>query len=1537
MPLELMALGKAVGAKLLSAGYKLVKERLAKRQARNRALTGEDLARKGRLENLAEAELRKLHASSGLPPELQSIPFCEWLLSAGSVELFAEVLIARAGGDDTVAQRARNELTIRFEHATGETRKRAIGSLDWAVSHVVGQLNATESGKQALLSALTLRNAANLSALRHPEPLEFPTAADLSRIQTVAEQLLNVGRATWKMPAFVAPLTLEAHEEKDEKDGNGDIGGLPITPVSLVEALKAGDHVILFGEGGIGKTTFLLELASFCLRDAGQRIPLYVDAPVWARSGLGLLEFLAGTLPAQAYGVTSSELAKLAGRGFLSLLVNGWNEIPTDRKAYCHDTFNTLTSTATDLAIVVTSRTAHDVARLRSPRRIVIRGLTWRGQSDAIRSELGEAAAKAALELLVKDPRLRHAARSPLILRGLIAQAETGAKFSTSPYDLLGAVVTTFESDAQRGLMLTQAPVFGHHTRYLEALACRLNRIAATDLPLVDALASIGATARQMVGEGLLGESNQPSEILGVLASHHLLQVQDDLVRFSHQRFQEYFSAAPLLRVVTSDEPTTLLASAVNEPAWADALELVAAKLKAPNGTGVQRARLVRTAKQLDLSYACEVAGLCAFVEADDVALHALLVSCVNELAASPLGEVRELSIACAIASRLPAFADRLWTLFESDDPQIRMHSHRLNNSPVSLDQLGSSAESRISTWSPERRAELLYEIARNPDNYEFITRMALVALEPNVRIAAISALFWEFPASTNGIEAWLKAPLEVQTAPNLVWCVDESLKQGLAGEQVREQLRTIAATDIPDEARVRLALAFPAELGATAVDVALARLRNKVEESDANVLVSLARAHAPDRLRALALDLVAAEKGTPSWVGVLLLNETSDVREAAFERAWEALQAGEVKYLNFDVVGPLSGTQQTRRSFKTWLQHRVELRHKFDDATYQRVGQIEQLLARTPGEDLFVFILEIAACATYEQSVVLAQMLFMRISKEAEKTSHERWLPSIDQFSQLLELLCTKNEEEVEGPQDSLFAYLACTASYVAPVEFGAVLLEALRRQLDAWAVYRASLAEWLRNPTGTRPMNPGLGDFVVSALARWGMDALPSVTSLLSHPNALDIVPQAIRRIASQPWTAVRAGQLLNSVSTDVQEGRRRRGVGRAMKQPTDASQSATDEAAVALVRLLDAEVEREFDERDRKGSAAQVSFQVDELVCVLANLPSLEVVAPVTRTLSSGLLGKHAFVSAVRGLIRQGWIFSDANVVGECEAVYERETHSAWIDDSTRHTLAEFSQLMFLVEPSTLLTTSLGHYLSQWQRFAGSLAVMRSLGELNAEGAWPLLVTLGTELAAEGEVPEELAYALGSTLSSTNLADFAHLIASGTMFWWFGDGWTLKRISPTVAKVVEDDPELLTSLINACRSSVSPHAYAFLLDVMSNLDVDDAKRAKIGLEALDAGCAHREARSMLAGMFVRKVPMGGNMYESNPKACNELRQRLYRRARLGGKSAIAAREILASLECGRRELGRPADEPRHPEPADGLPWTSALLESHSNTTTF
>lgn len=83
------------------------------------------------------------------------------------------------------------------------------------------------------------------------------------------------------------------------------------------------------------------------------------------------------------------------------------------------------------------------------------------------------------------------------------------------------------------------------------------------------------------------------------------------------------------------------------------------------------------------------------------------------------------------------------------------------------------------------------------------------------------------------------------------------------------------------------------------------------------------------------------------------------------------------------------------------------------------------------------------------------------------------------------------------------------------------------------------------------------------------------------------------------------------------------------------------------------------------------------------------------------------------------------------------------------------------------------------------------------------------------------------------------------------------------------------------------------------------------------------------MLLGLFTHHEPLdNAGTYEIYPRACNALRKQLFVRALSNEQSACRATTLLCEIEAERREMGRPSDEPRHPDVEQGLPWNETLI---------
>ncbi|MFT5700931.1 MAG: hypothetical protein ACI8ZB_003816 [Desulforhopalus sp.] len=630
----------ATVGKVLGAAKAPITKFCAKYKTKKKAFKGENLFGQGDYYQLVKKELERLSVARDLPVAFQSEQCRHWLTKEENIKLFAKVFLARRAECVDTAKNAEKQLAIDYEESTGETRKLAPGRVELAINFVYGQLIATDEGIQSLQLAYNQFVAGELLVLTQPGPPVVPSDDEIPHLKAMAEAIIKSAEHIWRVPQFVAPLSLEMRipEKKDDV--------FSTDTSKLVDAIQAGENIVVHGSGGIGKTTLLLEMCKTCLSKK-IRIPLYIDVAAWSSKNIGLFEYIEALPAATSNGITSAKLTKLAEIGKLVIILNGWNEVSPKSKRDCSRSLTELIVTAEALNIVVVSRSDKDIPNSNFSKKIMVRGLSWEGQQKIVRERLEEKLAGSLLDFLGRDNHLRHSARSPLILGGLVSCFSSGGDTENiSNYDLLGASIESFETDIQRNTALSTEPIEFNQTAYLEKIACFLTDQQTTTCSREEALMVFNSAAKQLQRKGQISTLPNLSAILDVLSNHHLLHLDSDIVRFAHQRFQEYFAAKRILGdCLETSSSTFLLKGAMNKVSWDEVFDLVAEKFKGKEDKVHARVRLIKVAKDIDLGLACDLIRICAFSRTDDLVLHDLIADRVNALAASPFNEIKDLGV----------------------------------------------------------------------------------------------------------------------------------------------------------------------------------------------------------------------------------------------------------------------------------------------------------------------------------------------------------------------------------------------------------------------------------------------------------------------------------------------------------------------------------------------------------------------------------------------------------------------------------------------------------------------------------------------------------------------------------------------------------------------------------------------------------------------------------------------------------------------------------------------------------------------------
>ncbi len=362
------------------------------------------------------------------------------------------------------------------------------------------------------------------------------------------------------------------------------------------------------GRPGSGKSTalarLLLQEAENALSIAGAKIPVLVELrylPSEANeSSVGdrILAFMHKHDP--ALDIDEAGIKRLLRQGRLLLLVDGVNELPSDRGRVMVNQFRELYQKTCPM--IFTTRELSAGGDLGIAKRLEMQPLTEPQMQQFVMAYLPTQGERLLRQL---SGRLREFGQTPLLLWMLCSLFQQSEQIPPN----LGMVFRAFT--VGYGDRIKQDVTLSKDSR---AWWGRLLQYLAFKMTCGESLTELQVAisrreAEQFLVEFLRGKVEFADDCavrwLEDLLKHHLIQISNDRIEFRHQLIQEYYAAEWLLGLLPSLSDARLQQGYLNYLKWTEPLALMLELVESEE----QAVRVVRLALEVDLRLGARLAG----------------------------------------------------------------------------------------------------------------------------------------------------------------------------------------------------------------------------------------------------------------------------------------------------------------------------------------------------------------------------------------------------------------------------------------------------------------------------------------------------------------------------------------------------------------------------------------------------------------------------------------------------------------------------------------------------------------------------------------------------------------------------------------------------------------------------------------------------------------------------------------------------------------------------------------------------------------
>ena len=565
--------------------------------------------------------------------------------------------------------------------------------------------------------------------------LNLPPQDDLlsvtQRLVGAARVDLDAFKRTPGWPLHAIALNLRINDGKS-------IRSFDIT--ALATAIGTFNEIVVVAPPGTGKTTTLLQMAEAIL-SRGDLIAVFVPLGEWSAQSDSLFQSIVRRH--SFVGTREEHLKLLAHSGRLVLVMDGWNELDASSRKRASTEIKGLQREFPGLSVIVsTRRQALDVP-ISGPI-VEIDTLTEDQQLEIARA-LRSAQGEAILDHAWRTSGIRELVAIPLYLATLLAHTP-GATLPTTKEEVLRLFVKEHERVSDKAETLRET-LFGFHTEALRALAIEATRSGSTALSDNKARAVVKSVEDQLVTDGQITSAPQPTMVIDILVSHHLLVRAEGAsggLSFQHQQFQEWYASLEvetLMRASAAndgDGRRNLRVNVLNSYAWEEPILFACERMSRGDESGVQAvATSILEAIGIDPILAAEM------IYRSTPAVWDRIKDKIEDFVRRwHTSEKVDRAVRFMITTGRSEFASQIWPLISSLDSNVYLSVFRAARR-FRPSVLGTDIQARITQFPEEQREHIISEIAMESgiDGIELAMKLGQADVSAMVQASVIEAL----------------------------------------------------------------------------------------------------------------------------------------------------------------------------------------------------------------------------------------------------------------------------------------------------------------------------------------------------------------------------------------------------------------------------------------------------------------------------------------------------------------------------------------------------------------------------------------------------------------------------------------------------------------------------------------------------------------------------------------------------------------------------------------------------------------------------